>query len=167
MSVIKFNYVARKLFATTLISVCTLAASASYAAATFEITAFDDAGKGFFDPTPVAAVGSNNATTLGEQRQAVLNRVIERWSSTLSNTTPIQLLAGFAPLPCGVLAATGPTNFYHNFPGAPLKDTWYPSALANKLSGQDLNPGNEKIEQFDILLQINQLAISPSSWISI
>jgi len=37
-----------------------------------------------------------------------------------------------------VLGYGGADNYYRNFSGAPQADTWYPSALANALSGTDL-----------------------------
>jgi hypothetical protein len=39
------------------------------------------------------------------------------------------------------LASAGPTNMLANFPNAPVKDTLYPIALANKLAGTKLNGG--------------------------
>ncbi|HEX4405926.1 MAG TPA: hypothetical protein VH560_13910 [Polyangia bacterium] len=44
------------------------------------------------------------------------------------------------------LADTGTTTVHRDFPMAPLASTWYPQALANSLSGADLDPTTDDIE---------------------
>ncbi len=51
----------------------------------------------------------------------------------------------FQPLTCtatgAVLGQAGTIQIFANFPGSAFVDTWYHSALANKLAGFDLTPG--------------------------
>src|SRR5438034_7985925 len=76
------------------------AAVTTAGAATLEIINIDDPGVGFNDPTPVAPVGGNPATTLGEQRQNVFQFVANFWGKRLRSDVPIQVLATFGPLDC-------------------------------------------------------------------
>ena len=66
------------------------------------------------------------------------------WGAWLSSTVPIEVTACWTPdLSGGDTLGTGmPTEYIRNFPGAPLVDTAYPIALANALSGSDLNPAH-------------------------
>lgn len=104
----------------------------------------DDPGVGFFDPTPVAPVGGNPGTTLGQQRLNVFLRAAEIWGANLNSQVPISVVAFFDPLPCtatsAVLGSAGPISVSRDFPGAEKPGTWYAAALANKLAGFDLDP---------------------------
>ncbi|MBN1890649.1 MAG: hypothetical protein JW850_21825 [Thermoflexales bacterium] len=64
------------------------------------------------------------------------------WGTWISSTTPIEVTACWTPnLGSGDALGTGmPSEYVRNFPGAPLVNTYYPIALANALSGGDLNP---------------------------
>jgi len=120
------------------------AAVSAQAAVTIQIINGDPPNVGFNDPTPVAAVGGNAGTTLGQQRLNVYNAVAAKWGATLTSSVPIVVYATNEPLDCdetsGVLGSAGPAFVFKNFDGAPFKKTWYVSALANKLSGVDLQP---------------------------
>ena len=103
----------------------------------------DGNGEGFNDPTPVAAVGGNNATTLGAQRLAVFERAADVLESRLDTNIEIVVNAQFNNLPCSsqsaVLGSAGASNILRDFNGAPVASTWYPVALANDLANTDLN----------------------------
>jgi hypothetical protein len=71
------------------------------------------------------------------------------WTQTLESTVPIKVNAYFTPLIPGLLGITFP-NGVKDFPGAPVDSTWYPTSLANSITGTELNPG-----QFDIDLYLN------------
>src|SRR5439155_27125512 len=45
-----------------------------------------------------------------------------------------------------ILGQAGTTEVSGNFPGAPVSNTWYPIALANKLAGTDLDSGLEDVD---------------------
>lgn len=122
---------------------CVLTCLASQAA-TINITSRDPAGVGFNDPTPVAPVGGNPGTTLGEQRWNVYKYVAGIWEKNLQSDITINVSAGWEPLSCTANSATlgsaGAWNIWHDFPNA-KPNTWYPQALANKLAGENLSAG--------------------------
>ena len=111
-------------------------------AATIEIQSRDPVGVGFNDPTPVQPVGGNPGTTLGAQRMNVYRHVADLWAAQLTSDITITVSAGWEALNCdatgAVLGSAGAWNVWDSFPGAPKANTWYPQALANKLSGRSL-----------------------------
>lgn len=115
-----------------------------HATATITIVNADGPGEGFNDPTPAAPVGGNAGTTLGEQRLIAFQHAADLWGAVLDSSIPIEILASFDPLSCNatsaVLGSAGTQSIFANFPGAPLPNTWYSGALANKLAGFDLYP---------------------------
>lgn len=141
--------------------------ASSFAAATIIINNGDPAGIGFNDPKPVAPVGGNTGTTLGQQRLIAFQAAADKWGATLDSNVPILVLATWEALACTSTSATlgsaGSINIFRNFPGAPFTNTWYPGALTNKLTGTDNNPGNPQIRaRFNINLgSPNCLAGSP------
>jgi hypothetical protein len=126
------------------------AAAPARAAATIVIVNLNAPGVGFNDATPVAPVGGNTGTTLGEQRLNAFRRAADIWGATLTSSVPIRIGASFVPLSCtatsAVLGAAGANEVWSDFPGAPRTSTWYPSALASKLAGEDIStPGSPHI----------------------
>jgi hypothetical protein len=119
---------------------CALACLASQAA-TINITSRDPAGVGFNDTTPVAPVGGNPGTTLGQQRWNVYRHVASIWEKNLNSDIVINVSAGWEALTCdansAVLGSAGAWNIWHDFPGG-KPNTWYPQALANKLAHENL-----------------------------
>ncbi len=132
------------LFAFAFALAVAAAAADARAAATIVIQNSDDPNEGFNDPTPAAPVGGNTGTTLGRQRLNAFQFAANLWGATLKSDVPITIRAEWSPLPCSADGATlgqaGAVNIFRNFPNAPVRDTWYSSALANALSGTDLNP---------------------------
>lgn len=113
----------------------------------FEIDYTDAMGEGFFDETPRKALDDNPGTTLGEQRRLAFEHALEIWARALASPVPVRIEATFAPipeLPCeadaAVLGAARSESAFAGFPGAPRGDTFYPSPLADKLAGVDLDP---------------------------
>lgn len=130
----------------------TLIVSASYsarAAATIVIQNADSANTGFNDPTPVAPVGGNTGTTLGQQRLNAFQFAANIWGATLNSTVTITIRANWAPLTCsstsGVLGQAGANGIFRDFANAPVAGTWYSAAEANALAGVDLNPSSAEI----------------------
>jgi hypothetical protein len=127
-----------------------LGASQAQAAATIVIVNKNDPGVGFNDPTPVAPVGGNPGTTLGQQRLNAFQYAADLWGATLTSNVTIRIGASFVPLSCtassAVLGAAGANEIWSDFPNAPKANTWYPSALASKLAGTDqATPGEPHI----------------------
>jgi hypothetical protein len=130
-----------------------------FGAANVVVVNVDAAGTGFNDPTPATPVGGNTGTTVGQQRLIAFQYAADIWGSILDSTVPINVQASFAALPCdatsGVLGSTAPIQIFANFPHAPLRNTWYHVALANKLAGADLAPGPTDSDADDIAAFFN------------
>jgi PA domain len=131
-------------FAATL-----LAAGGANAAATIIINNLNGPGVGFNDATPVAPIGGNTGTTLGEQRLIAFTYAANLWGATLTSNVPIVINAQFSALTCtatsAVLGSAGATQIFRNFPNAPKPDTWYSYALANKLAGAEVGASSPQI----------------------
>lgn len=129
---------------------CVLAAALSLAfcgatqAADLKLQNNDPAGVGLNDPTPVAPVGGNTATTIGGQRQRVYQYAMALWGNVLGSNAEVLIRAGFPALACTATSATlgsagalwvaNDANFY------------YHGSLANALENTDLNPGGAEIQ---------------------
>lgn len=125
--------------------------TAPLTAATLTIVNNDGPGEGFNDPTAVAPVAGNTATTRGAQRLNAFQAAADAWGAILSSDVTIVVDATMDPLtPCnpgfGVLGSAGPQFVFRDFAAAPLAGTWYHVALANSLAGADLDPGSGDIE---------------------
>ena len=138
------NFIKNSLLPLAASMLLAAAALPAGAAATIQITSRDPAGVGFNDPTPVAPVGGNNGTTLGEQRMIVYRYVADIWQAQLTSNVTITVNAGWEALTCTATSATlgsaGAWNIWYDFPGS-VPGTWYPQALANKLAGVNLSAG--------------------------
>jgi hypothetical protein len=127
-----------------------LPATPAFANATMVIVNDNAPGVGFNDPTPVAPVGGNPGTTLGQQRLNAFQFAADVWGATLDSNVQIDILASFVPLSCNATGATlgsaGTIFIFANdppngpFPGSEFPNTWTGQALANKRSGTQLNP---------------------------
>lgn len=124
-------------------------AGQAQAAATIIINNINDPGVGFNDPTPAVPVGGNTGTTVGEQRLIAFTYAANLWGATLTSSVPIIIQARFSALSCtagsAVLGSAGATEVFSDEPSFAKPATWYSFALANKLSGVDLDPGVPQI----------------------
>jgi len=127
-----------------------LAITSAAQAATIVIVNADGPGEGFNDATAAAPVGGNNGMTVGAQRLNVFNHAASIWGAILPSTVTIRIEASFDPLTCGatsaVLGSAGTIDIVSGFLNAPLANTWYHVALANRLAGMDLSPANNDID---------------------
>jgi PA domain-containing protein len=128
-----------------LLALCGIAflgsAAPALGVATITIINVDGPNEGFNDPTPVAPVGGNTGTTIGQQRLNVFQYAADVWGSMLNSNVEIIVVASFDPLGPNVLGQAGATSAFRDFPAVIFPDTWYASALADRLVGVDLNPG--------------------------
>ncbi len=134
-----------------------------------EIVNNDGVGEGFNDPTPVAPVGGNSGTTLGEQRLIAFQYAADIWADLLDITVVVKVEAEFNPKTCSpssaVLGSAGPVSVRASFSGAPVSNTWYPIALANQLYGSDLSPGGPDITaEFNSSIDNNPSCLSGTNW---
>ncbi len=151
------KFIGRK-FSAALLTLAAIAilSSSAFGAATIVILNADAAGVGFNDPTAVTPVGGNPGTTLGQQRLNAFQHAANIWGATLVSSSTITVRATWEPLSCtensAVLGSAGAANIFRNFVGAPFSNTWYGSALANALTGVDLNANHEINARFNINL---------------
>lgn len=142
----------------TLAAGLSLSAIQAQAAATIVIQNMNAAGEGFNDPTPAAPVGGNVGTTLGQQRLIAFQAAADIWGATLTSSQTIVIRASFEPLTCtattAVLGSAGAWNIWRDFAGAAKPNTWYPQALANKLSNTNLSAG-DPVDGQDIRARFN------------
>ncbi len=125
-------------------------ASRASAAAKFVIRAQGDV---FDDPTPVSPEGGNPGATLGAQRKALVEYVAGVLGAQLDSPIPIVVEVMARKYPCDgnsvVLAGARP---YDAFGGIRTlgadPELWYPSALADRLAGRDLAPGDPDIKVY-------------------
>ena len=151
-----------------ILAVSLVAASSAYGQATIEILNNDLSGVGFNDLTPVAPVGGNGGTTLGQQRLNAFKFAADIWGATLSSGPKIIIRASWEPMSCtadrGTLGSAGTVGLRQNFPNAPFTNTWYSAAQANALSGSDANPLSPEISaRFNINLGTPG-CMQPSKW---
>src|SRR6478736_2837870 len=101
----------------------------------------DSPNEGYNDNTSAAPVPGNPGTTIGAQRRIVAQFAADLWGSVLVSDVPVYVGAQFNPLGANVLGSAGASFIFRNEPEFPVQDTWYSSALADALTGRDLNPG--------------------------
>jgi PA domain-containing protein len=142
------NTFSKVMFLMLVVLVALTLTASTVRAATIIINNVDDPGKGLNDPTKVKPVGKNNGTTLGAQRLNVFQKAAAIWGNTLDSNVTIVVQAtfqdrGFTPCTANsaVLGAAGTIQIFANTPGLLWPNTWYHSALANKLAGADQQPG--------------------------
>jgi hypothetical protein len=116
----------------------------------FEVVYLDASGTGFLDPTPVAPLPGNPATTLGEQRKAALQAALDIWAMRLDSAVPLRIGLRFSDLGCSAAGMAGPTDWAEGVAGMPLADASYPSPLIAARTG--LRPGNTTL---DLVVQFN------------
>jgi len=85
--------------------------------------------------------------------QKVVEAAFNVWNKILISPVPIHVDVHWEALNSGTLATAGSDRVFKNFKNAPLRDVWYPSALADALSGQSVNDNKP-----DIILKINSNA---------
>lgn len=97
-------------------SCCILLRSSPGYSATISVISVDPPGVGFKDETPVAPIGGNTGTTLGQQRQIVLEYAAAIWAGLLGSSVEIQIEARFEALHCAdtriELAKARPSTYH-------------------------------------------------------
>jgi hypothetical protein len=131
-----------------------LSSAALRAASTFDIVNLDGPAEGLNDASPFTPTDGNPATTLGGARLWAVETAARMWASMVDSEIPIRVGVTFDPLGTGetpaLLGLGGAEAVFRDFGGAPVAETWYVSALADKWAGVDLDPG-----EVDLTLQFN------------
>jgi len=135
-------------------------------AATITIVNGNAPGVGFNDSTPATPVGGNTGTTVGAQRLIAFQFAADIWASKLQSSVEIRVRGSFIPLQCdattGTLGQASATQSLRDFPGAPVRGTYYPVSLANAIAGTDLSTNDDISAQFNSAIgQTNCLDGSP------
>jgi hypothetical protein len=73
------------------------------------------------------------------EAQAAFEAAVNIWESLLTTDVTIRILARWVPLGESVLGSASPGTYYRNFDAAQRKNIWYPIALAEKMSRENLN----------------------------
>src|SRR5438045_7360031 len=106
-----------------------LAVASVSSATTIIINNQDGVNEGLNDSTPVAPVGGNPGTTLGQQRLNAFQFAANVWGATLVSNATITIRADWQALTCtsnsAVLGSAGAANIFRDFPAAPFPGTWY------------------------------------------
>ena len=132
----------------------------------------DAAGEGLNDPTVVATVPGNSATTLGEQYFNVFQAAANYWEERLDSPVDIRVRAQLDLLSCSTFSATlgsaGPLNVFRDFSNAPLSNTWFTAAQSNSLAGFDLDNSADDISMtFNSGIGTPNCFASTSWWLGI
>ena len=77
--------------------------------------------------------------------EAAFQAAVDTWACNIRSDQVIRVSASWTSLSASTLGSAGPFLF-RNFDAAPTRDVWYPSALADDLSGRDLGDGGADIE---------------------
>ncbi|MDH4057378.1 MAG: hypothetical protein OEU76_01370, partial [Cyclobacteriaceae bacterium] len=87
------------------------------------------------------------------EAEAAFSYAIDIWESLISSPVPIKIEAYWSSLNPGTLGGANFTSAWANFSGAQKLNVFYPIALAEKITGENLN-GNEP----EIFIQFNNTA---------
>ena len=84
-----------------------------------------------------------------DDARAAFQAAVDAWACRVATAQTVRVVARWEPLDTSTLGTAGPYLF-RNFGGAPLRNTWYPGALADGFAGEDLDPSEP-----DILARFN------------
>lgn len=141
-----------------------LAAPAAAQSARVIVLNGDAANVGFNDPTPAAPIGGNPGITIGQQALNVFQTAANRWAANLQSQQPIVVVARFIPQSCSatsaVLGSAGARFFIANVAPAAggkalVPNTFYPAALAEKLTRVDITQQVPPAFAYEIQTQFN------------
>lgn len=84
-----------------------------------------------------------------DDARAAFQAAVDAWACRIETDQPVRIRARWEALDATTLGNAGPFLF-RNFDRAPIRDTWYPAALADAFAGRDIAPGEP-----DILARFN------------
>ena len=79
-----------------------------------------------------------NYTGFTPEAEAAFQYAVDIWATILVSDVPIRVDASFQELPPNVLGSAGPTFIFSDFDESVKPETWYISALADAIAGEDL-----------------------------
>ena len=97
--------------------------------------------RGKFNPAGRVKTSNIEVTYIGfdSNAKAAFQEAVDIWESLISSSVTIRIKAEWTSLASGVLGSAGTSNIFINFPGAQKLNVWYPTVLAEKLTGKNLN----------------------------
>ncbi len=127
---------------------------------------------GLTDQTAYTAIGGNFASTLGQARFNAIQYAVNKLSNRLNSNVKINVVVIFADLGgdnTGAILAGAVASQIVTITGGILPKTFYQIALAEKISGKNLNSGGTGFSAFDIVVIVNSeidgnVAIGPSKF---
>jgi Secretion system C-terminal sorting domain len=90
-------------------------------------------------------------TGFTSEAKAAFQSAINVWESYLVSRVPIKVTARYESINSTTLANSGSKKVFKNFTPSAIKDVWYPSALANAIAGNDIDP-----KETDIVITVNK-----------
>ena len=103
-------------------------------------------------PPQVLSVNELIYTNVPQEAMPAIQKASTIWAGLLESKVPIRINIIWAPLEGNAVASTRATRLFKGFSGAVRDDVWYPVALAEKITGEELNAGAADVE---ILLNEN------------
>ncbi|MBX2915370.1 MAG: zinc-dependent metalloprotease [Cyclobacteriaceae bacterium] len=85
------------------------------------------------------------------EAQLAFQKAVDIWSGLIESPVPIRILAVWQPISGSALGGAAPGTYIRDFDGAPKVLTWYPVALAEKITGTEFNAADAP----DIFAQFN------------
>ena len=81
------------------------------------------------------------------EAQQAFQYAVDIWKNLIYSPVPIRLKATWTSLAKGVLGSCGPSGYYKNFNSTEKWDCYYPIALVEKMTGEQVNsPGEYEME---------------------
>ena len=99
-----------------------------------------------YDPSlPQTATFEVTYNGFTPEAEAAFQRAVDIWSQHISAPDTIRIAASFGVLGPNILGSAGSVGIFR-FNNSPFPNTWYPNALADALSGTDLDIGSNDSE---------------------
>ncbi|MGE5395068.1 MAG: T9SS type A sorting domain-containing protein [Candidatus Saccharibacteria bacterium] len=100
-----------------------------------------------------ARVASIEVTYVGftPEAQQAFQFAVDIWKNLVYSPVPIKIKATWRSLDKGVLGSCGPGGYYKNFDATQKWDTYYPVALAEKFTGEEINSP----DQYELVADFN------------
>jgi hypothetical protein len=101
-----------------------------------------------------ARVASIEVTYVGftPEAQQAFQYAVDIWKNLVYSPVPIKIKATWKSLDEGVLGSCGPGGYYKNFDATQLWDTYYPVALVEKFTGEEVNSP----DQYELIADFNK-----------
>lgn len=86
------------------------------------------------------------------EAQQAFQYAVDIWKNLIYSPVPIRVKAIWSSLEKGVLGRCGPSSFYKNFNATQQWDTYYPIALVEKMTGEQVNSP----DQYELTAEFNK-----------